>query len=180
MENRAVSEPDSAAIERALRQRKAALELEIRQIQTDREAYYLIIDLSGKAVHLKSSANLLRTCPVQNYRLLPRMPDGPMLLHMVNRVHPVTPIPGERRRRLRGRRLPVDFVGRLVEGPREATRLYLTPSLVIQPTGLSSPSGCSHLELQPADVKALASALQPGNAAILIPPMDAPGNGTSR
>lgn len=181
MGNRADSEPDSTAIEKALRYRKVALELEIQQIQTDRDAYYLTIDLSGKAVHLKSSANLLRTCPVQNYRLLPRAQGGPMLLHIVSRVHPVTPIHGDRRLRLRGRRLPVDFVGRLIEGPSEASRLYLTPSLVIQPAGLSSPSGCSHIELKPDDIKALASALQPGNAAILIPPMDArTGNGTSR
>ncbi len=164
----AAEQADSSALKRALWHKKTALEAEYRLIQADPEAYYLVIDLPAGKVDLKAGARLLRTCPIQGYGLAPRAYRETLLLKMVNRIDPFTPEPGNHGLRLRGRRLPQDFIGRLIEGPRETSRLYFSPSLLIQPVGL--PADISHLNLNGNDVKALGTALRAGSAAILIPP----------
>ncbi len=170
------SEPAELSVRRtSLRRQKAALELELHLVQTDPEAYYLVLDLPAREVHLKSGAHLLRTCPVEDYGLAPTTKIG--LLRMVNRIDPLTPEPGNKGLRLRGRALPLDFVGRLIEGPRKISRLYFSPPMLLQPADLSAPSDVHYLKLDGGDIKALGSALSPGSAAILVPPIETPFDG---
>lgn len=166
------AEPEPSAQKRALWRKKTALEIEYRLVRTDPEAYYLVIDLPAGEVVLKAGGRLLRTCPIRIWGLAPHTRRKTLLCHMANRIDPVTPEPGNHGLRLRGRRLPLDFIGRLIEGPREASRLYFSPSLLIQPVGSPTSPNLDHLELGRRDIKALGSALQPGNAAILIPPLE--------
>jgi hypothetical protein len=166
------AEPEPSAQKRALWRKKTALEIEYRLVRADREAYYLVIDLPAGEVVLKAGGRLLRTCPIQSWGPVPHTRRKTLLFHMANRIDPVTPEPGNHGLRLRGRRLPLDFIGRLIEGPREISRLYFSPSLLIQPVGSPTSPNLGHLELRGRDVKALGSALQPGNAAILIPPLE--------
>ena len=170
------SEPADLSVRRtSLKRQKAALELELHLVQTDPVAYYLVVDLPAREVHLKSGAHLLRTCPVEDYRLAPGAKTG--LLRMVNRIDPFTPEPGSDGLRLRGRALPLDFVGRLIEGPRRISRLYFSPSMLLQPADLPAPRNVGYLKLDGGDIKALGSALPPGSAAILIPPTQTPFDG---
>ena len=159
-------EPDLAA----LRNKKRALNLELRQIEADSNAFYLIIDLSSGIVRLKSGGRLLRTSSVKDSRVQSLLDT--QLCRMVSRIDPVTPEPGNDRLRLRGRWLPLDFAGRLIEGPRERSILYFAPAVILQPVGFPAPAHFSSIELDGGDLKALGSAIGPGDVAILIPPAD--------
>ena len=164
------SVPDS--LEQALLNRKQALELELRFVSENPNAYYLVIDLPSRKVYLKAGAHILRICAVQNYRLAGALSLLPSQLRMIVRIDPHTVEPGNSGLRLRGRRLPIDFSGRLIEGPRGRSRLYYSPALLIQPHVLPLPAGTFGIALDSSDVKALDSALRPGSAAILIPTVD--------
>ena len=175
-QERTLAGSDSPARIRALQQEKAVLEIELRLVRTDPEACYLVIDLSAGEICLKLGARLLSTCSVRGYRAAQES-RIPLLFRMVTRIDPFTPEPANRGLRLRGRRQPLDFIGRLIEGPGERSRLYFSPRLVIQPVGLPAPPGIDCLELEGGDIKSLGSALQPGNGAILIPPLDTQPDG---
>ena len=149
----------------ALQNQRDALILELDQAQT--AEFYLIIDLAAKRVHLKAKGNILRTCPILN--LSPTSAEHPQTYRFARRVDPISVEPGNANLRLRGRLLPLDFFGRLIEGPRRRSRLYFAPALVIQASGMSTDT-TPQIALSPEDIKALGSALRPGNAAILIPP----------
>lgn len=168
----AVEQADSSALKRALWHKKTALEAEFRLTQADLKTYYLVIDLPAKKVDLKAGARLLRTCPIQSYGFVPRAYRETLLLKLVNRIDPFTPEPGNHGLRHRGRRFPQDFIGRLIEGPRETSRLYFSPSLLVQPVGLPPTRHMNHLNLNGDDIKALGTALRAGSAAILIPPSE--------
>ncbi len=164
------SVPDS--LEQALHNRKQALRLELRFVRENPDDYYLVIDLPSRNVYLKAGAHILRVCAIQHDRLPGTLSLSSSQLRMIDRLAPYSIEPGNSGLRLRGRRLPVDFSGRLIEGPRSRSRLYFSPSLLIQPHELPLPAGTFGIGLVSSDVKALDSALRPGCAAILIPPVD--------
>lgn len=149
----------------ALQNQRDALILELDRAKTG--DFYLIIDFAAKRVHLKANGNILRTCPI--LALSPTSAAQVQTYRFARRVDPVSVEPGNANLRLRGRRLPLDFFGRLIEGPRRRSRLYFAPGLVIRASEMPT-DATPHIALSPADVKALGSALRPGNAAILIPP----------
>lgn len=149
----------------ALQNQRDALILELDRAKTGE--FYLLIDLAAKRVHLKANGNILRTCPI--LAPSPTSAARVQIYRFARRVDPVSVEPGNANLRLRGRRLPLDFFGRLIEGPRRRSRLYFAPALVLQSSDMPTDT-TPYLALSPADVKALGSALCPGNAAILIPP----------
>ncbi|MDE2888088.1 MAG: hypothetical protein OXR72_07715 [Gemmatimonadota bacterium] len=164
------SVPDS--LEQALLNRKQALHLELRFVSENPDAYYLVIDLPSRNVYLKAGAHILRVCAIQHYRLAGALSLSSSQLRLIDRIEPHSVEPGNSGLRLRGRRLPIDFSGRLIEGPRGRSRLYFSPALLIQPHELPLPAGTFGIALVSSDVKALDSALRPGSAAILVPSVD--------
>ncbi len=166
----AQSVPDS--LEQALSNRKQALELEVRFAKKNPDAYYLVIDLPSRKVYLKAGAYILRSCAIQKYLLTGALSRSSSQLQMIARLDPVSAEPGNSGLRLRGRRLPLDFSGRLIEGPRGRSRLYFSPALFIQPHEFPVPARTCGIVLDSSDVKALDSALYPGSTAILIPIVD--------
>jgi hypothetical protein len=164
---------DTLVYQQILRFQKTALELELAWVSTYPEAYYLIVDIPAGKIELKSGAHLLHTCTIQGGSIQPPI-QAYTLRH---RLDPQTPEPGNHGLRLRGRHLPLDFQGRLIEGSRHVSSLYFSPPLIL--TASQPFPSIPHLQLLGSDVKALGSALQPGDRAILIPniPID---SGTSR
>ena len=161
------SVPDS--LEQALRNRKKALELELRYVSENPDAFYLVIDHPSRKVCLKAGAHVLRVCAIQKVRVSDALSLSSSELRMIVRLHPYSVEPGNSGLRLRGRRLPIDFSGRLIEGPRSRSRLYFSPAMLIQQHELPLPAGIFGIALKSSDVKALDSALGPGSTAILIP-----------
>ena len=145
---------------------REALVRELDQVKTSPDDFYLIIDLPSKQIHLKSQGNVLRTCPILN--LSPIEERHTRNYCFVNRIDPISIEPGNTNLRLRGRFFPLDFSGRLIEGPRHRSRLYFAPNLVMRADGIST-GATPHITLSPVDIKALGSALRPGNIAIFIP-----------
>ncbi len=161
------SVPDS--LEQVLRNRNQALALEVRFVREDPDAYYLVIDLPAGKLYLKAGAHMLRSCAIQKYRLTGGLSRSSLQLKMIARLAPVSAEPGNAGVRLRGRRLPLDFSGRLIEGPHGRSRLYFSPTLLIQPHGFHVPAQTGGIVLDSSDIKALDSALRAGSNAILIP-----------
>ncbi len=149
---------------------REALVRELDQIKTAPGEFYLIIDIPSKQIHLKSQGNVLRTCSILN--LSPRKESHTQNYRFVTRIDPISVEPGNANLRLRGRLFPLDFSGRLIEGPRHRSRLYFAPNIVIRADGVST-SDIPHITLSPVDIKALGSALRPGNIAIFIPHAEA-------
>ncbi|MDP6778865.1 MAG: hypothetical protein QGI83_19080 [Candidatus Latescibacteria bacterium] len=152
-----------------LTQQKAALEMELALARAKLEVYYAVIDLPAREIHLKCRARLLRTCPIKGYGHPSGADREARLLQLTDLIDPFTPEPGNLGLRLRGRRLPLDFYGRLIEGPRRASRLYFSPTLLVQSSHLPAPVSMHHILLDGNDIKALGSALGPGSPAIWIP-----------
>ena len=113
---------------------------------------------------------MLRMCPILN--MSPIEERHTQNHSFVNRIDPISVEPGNANLRLRGRLFPLDFSGRLIEGPRHYSRLYFAPNLVIRADGISTGT-TPHITLSPLDIKALGSALRPGNIAIFIPHAEA-------
>ncbi|MCZ6631906.1 MAG: hypothetical protein O7G87_00745 [bacterium] len=154
---------DTLAYQQTLRFQKTALELELAWVSTYPEAYYLVVDIPAGKIELKSGAHLLHTCTIQGGSV--QTPTQAYTLRY--RIDPQTPEPGNQGLRLRGRHLPLDFQGRLIEGPRHMSSLYFSPPLIL--TASQPFPSIPHLQLFGPDIKALGSALRPGDRAILIP-----------
>lgn len=153
-----------------LQNRRDALMRELDHVKTSPDDFYLVIDLPSKQMHLKSQGNVLRTCPILNWS--PIEERHTQNYSFVSRIDPISLEPGNANLRLRGRLLPLDFSARLIEGPRHRSRLYFAPNLVIRADGIST-GDMPHITLSPVDIKALGSALRPGNIAIFIPHVEA-------
>lgn len=153
----------------ALKNRKRALELELQYIRDHPGGFYLLIDLSIGEIHLKADANLLRVCKIHTIAgVAPRETEYAQFL---KRLDPLTSEPGNDRLRHRSRLLPLDFVGRLTEGPRRRSQLYFTPPLLLKPPDIPHTSAALlTLVLDASDIKTLGAAMQPLQAAIVIPP----------
>ena len=158
--------------EAKLHHRKVALVLELDHIKAKPSEFYLVIDLQEAQVHLKSGGNLLRSSPITGSHLLHESP-GSRPYQFISRIDPGTPEPGNHGLRLRGRQLPLDFFGRLVEGARTTSRLYFSPRLILQSAGVPANLEVSLIILRREDMKALGSALEQGASAFLIPDDDA-------
>jgi len=151
-----------------------ALRLEHHIVVSESEAYYLVINLETMQADLKSEARLLRSAPVLAFSGNVRQELGTQQYRFARLIAPVTPEPGAEGLRLGGRQLPMDFSGRLTEGPRRRSRLYFSDGLLLQPLDAVCPDGCLCVRLGDPDIKAFGSALQPGASAILIPRSDEP------
>ncbi len=149
---------------------REALVRELDQVKTSPDDFYLIIDIPSKQIHLKAQGNVLRTCAILS--LSPIEERHTYNYRFVNRIDPISVEPGNANLRLRGRLFPLDFSRRLIEGPRHRSRLYFAPNLVIRADGVST-GATPHITLSPVDIKALGSALRPGNIAIFIPHVEA-------
>ncbi len=145
--------------------RHEALRHELQVVEQDADRYYLIIDLTTGRLDLRAGAKILARWPIT---VGPTSFDaGVHLLTLEQHLEPMTFEPGPARGRLGGRFLPLDFVGRLTEGARAATRLYFTPPFLLQGDFLSKPD-VAGVTLNGQHIKSLASALIPGSPAILI------------
>jgi hypothetical protein len=147
-----------------LQAKKDALFLEYDLVQGSPATYYLIINNATQEVYLKADANLLRTC-----KILKSFRKGHLQtkkLQLQNHVLPYTPEP---RTRLRKRLLPLDFSERLTSGPKHRSRLYFSPSFLIQSSELPIPPNLSGIFLNHQDMKAIASALPLQAPTILVP-----------
>ena len=144
--------------------RRQLLEQEILLAQSDPNRYYLVADLAEGRIDLKAGARLLN-----RWTILAVQPTqaGVSRLTFEQHIEPVTHEPGPTRGRLGGRVLPLDFRGRLIEGPRAASRLYFSPTFLIQ-GNFPFQSDVAGAVLSGGDIKSLASALTPGTPAILI------------
>jgi len=154
-----------------LNNRHSALKSELQLVREFPGAFYLIVDLSTNTLDLKAGANILRSCKISGYNLSSHSFSETRTLRFSNRIDPHSPEPGNTGLRHRARRMPIDFVGRLTEGPRLISKLYFTPSFLIQPQDLTAPENVSYVIIDGKDIKALGSALHPGDSAILVPPL---------
>lgn len=160
----ASAELDSAE---QLVQQLRALELERVLLKRPGEAY-LVFDLRVPIVHLKAAGRVLRTMSPSRVQLDELLSNAPRILTLLSRIKPISLEPGTEGLRLRGRVFPLDFRTRLVEGPRDRTLFDYGPLLLVGPAQLKL-DGIG-IALPETDIKALSSALDPGSAAILIPP----------
>lgn len=148
-------------------QEHKALQLERDLIRERPDQPYLILDLQEPIVTLKSGGRILRSISPSRVRAGEPLAGVPRVLELISLIQPVTPEAGSEGLRLRGRKFPLDFRTRLVEGPRDRTRFYFEPTLLI---GATEPgSDAIDVGLPEEDIKALSSALDPGFKAILIP-----------
>jgi len=163
----------SDSLRASLQNRVTALRTELSETVANPRGYYLVIDIPASVVQLKSGARTLRSCPIVAHSFGPGARRTTRTHTVTGVVPPVTAEPGNAGQRLRGRRLPLDFMDRLVGGPRRASRLYLSPRLLLQPDWLPTPNGLSTVSLRGPDLKALGSALARGATAIVVPPLPA-------
>jgi len=147
-----------------LEDRLAALELEEELILRRPNDVYLVIDLAHKVAHLKLNGRLLREASILS---MLGSPSSPSLHVLDTAIPPETPESGSEPLRLRGRQFPLDFKTRLLEGARDRTRFYFTPSLLLSPIDLHTHH--PGIQVSAYDIKALSSALEPGAEAIWIP-----------
>ena len=131
--------------------------------QSDPNRYYLVADLAEGRIDLKAGARLLN-----RWTILAVQPTqaGVSRLTFEQHIEPVTHEPGPTRGRLGGRVLPLDFRGRLIEGPRRPLG-YIFPN-VPDSGQLPVPIGCGRGSPVRWGYQSLASALTPGTPAILI------------
>lgn len=144
-----------------LHNKKRALEIELGLVRETPATYYLVLDLQAQIVYLKADANLIRACKVIN--TFGPLPPHTQALVLHTHVKPYAPIASP------NRLLPLNFSNRLTQGPKHRSRLYFTPSFLIQSADLPPHRSVAGIGLENHDIKALASALTQPNQAIFIP-----------
>lgn len=144
-----------------------ALEAEIALVREAPDRYYLTIDTAAGVVTLKAGGRTLhvaRILDADTYAL----PAGVVSMKHAGTIPPHAPY-ASRPGRLGDHRLPLDFVGRLIEGPRTHDRLYFSPPLVVGSPRVPRPvAGTPWIVLGGDDVKSLSSAVDPGTPVILL------------
>lgn len=146
--------------------KRNALQLEYDLVQSSPATYYIVIDFPSQELYLKADANLLRTCKIN--QSAGQIPHKTQLFTLQMHIEPYTPIASAQRL------LPLDFSGRLTNGPKHRSQLYFTPPLLMQSAGLPKTTHIPTIQLSDQDIKALASALTTNNNAILIPNQTSP------
>jgi hypothetical protein len=147
-----------------LQNKKSALQFEVDLVQQSPATFYLVIHFPVGETHLKSDANLLRTCKILG--VFGTLPTQTQQLSLHTHILPQT---SEPKRISRSRPLPLDFAGRLSRGPKHRSRLYFVPSFIIQSVDLPIPHKMPGVQLSNRDIKALASAIDKHTPAILLP-----------
>lgn len=149
---------------------RIALQHELDIVATDREKYYLIVDLFSGVIHLKAGGRTLLTTPIEGAST---SLDQPVARADFERsIPPHSALQAfKSSRRLADRRLPLDFVGRLIEGPRKSDRLYFPPSLLIESGLANALPEIMHVKVSGQDLKSISSAMKLGLPAILIQPV---------
>ena len=148
---------------------RVALQQELKIVQQDPEQYYLIVDLFLNVIELKAGARILLSASV-------REATGISKKSIITSIFEETISPHIRlrsfagSRRLADRRLPLDFVGRLIEGPRKYDRLYFQPGLLIE-SGHTAAGQITRVQISGSDLKSLSSAVVIGMPAILMQPV---------
>jgi hypothetical protein len=164
-----VSLLSSADAEMPLPIERRALQSELDLAQQDPDRYYLLVNLFKNTVALKASGRVLLDAPIESVRA----PDTDSTVSVrtcrsvISPSLPLAAFPGSR---LAGRRLPLDFVGRLIEGPRKHDRLYFGHALMIVSPGSPYASDVTCVEISGEDMKSLSSAIEIGTPALLIRP----------
>ena len=148
---------------------RTALETELGIARPAPERYYLVVDLYAKAISLKAGGRELMTAAVTESHT--EDVSAPVTTYYYSqRISPHVPIASQAGNRLAGRRLPLDFAGRLIEGPRRHDRLYFEPALVICSERAPHTGSVPYILISGVDLKSLSSAVDATTAAILINP----------
>jgi hypothetical protein len=153
---------------------RRALQSELDLAQQDPDRYYLLVNLFNNTVVLKAGGRVLLDVPIESVRALDADSTDFVLIckSVIPPNLPLAAFPGTR---LAGRRLPMDFVGRLIEGPRKQDRIYFGPALMIVSPGSPYPPDVTCVEVSGEDMKSLSSAIEIGTPALLIRPRVTPG-----
>ena len=143
-----------------------ALEAELELASRDTLRYYLIVDTAQRRVDLKAGGNTLHSAGILSQSLSDS--ESVVTHRLVQTIRPGSRLPEQGRNRLAGRRLPLDFVGRLIEGPRKVDRLYFHPSFMIGSDRTPRPRGVPYVLLSGQDLKSLSSAVDTTTTAVVI------------
>ncbi len=146
---------------------RQALEHELEIVQKTPDRYYLVIDLFARTVILKAGGKALLSAAILEAHTTD-ITLGATTLTYRQTLSPHTQISAQQGRRLAGRRLPLDFVGRLIEGPRKNDRLYFEPPLQIGSTRTPRPDNTPYVIISGDDLKSLSSAIDTTTIAILL------------
>lgn len=148
-----------------LEQKRSALAWELRHAEGDKDAYYLLVSPSDGVLHLKAGGRILLDIDIQSFRGLSGRGVTPLKLQGI--LHPHSRELGPTRGRLGGRALPLDFIGRLTEGAREASRLYFSPSFLLAGDA-DVPRHLPSVVVTPVNLKTLAAAVDTHTPILLI------------
>jgi hypothetical protein len=149
---------------------RKALQRELDIVEQNPEQYYLIVNLFSKIIDLKAGARILFSAPIESVSTSGNQPVVAAVFERT--ISPHINIPSfAGSARLADRRLPLDFVGRLIEGPRKFDRLYFRPGLMIESGQTSTPIAVTRLQVSGDDLKSLSSAMAPATPAILMQPV---------
>ena len=150
-----------------LRTQREALERELTVAKEAPDRYYLVIDFFAETITLKAGGKALFSAAIVEARA-DEMEAGVTSLQYLQTLSPHSKIPAQQGERLAGRRLPLDFVGRLIEGPRKSDRLYFVPAFVIESTRAPRPNDTPCAVVSGEDLKSLSSAIDTTTIAILL------------
>jgi hypothetical protein len=142
-----------------------ALQRELALAKASPSQYYLTINIPDKTVLLKAGGRELMSSSIVQTN---GIPDEAISFVYRETCPPHSPLAGQRGTRLAGRRLPLNFVGRLIEGPTKYDRLVFEPELVIGSDRSPVPDGVPHILVSGDDIKSLSSAVDSATIAILI------------
>ena len=161
---RLLAEPvDDLSLVRALR-----AELEFATEEPDR--YYFVIDLEERSIWLKAGGKELMTAAILSSRVS-GLPRGAVTLSYKQTCPPHSAISSQLGSRLAGRRLPLDFVGRLIEGATRYDRLMFSPTLMIGSDRSPVPGESPYILVSGEDIKSLSAAVDSASIAIVRHPV---------
>ncbi|MBS13158.1 MAG: hypothetical protein CME19_16310 [Gemmatimonadetes bacterium] len=143
-----------------------ALRQELQWAKASEERYYLVLDLYRGNLDLKAGGRLLMRARIQDYS--ETLPAEVSVFTFTESWSPNVPTESHRGHRLGNRRLPLDFVGRLIEGPTTHDRLLFAPPFLIASDHLPRPRQTPHVTVSGKDLKSISAAIEAGTQAILI------------
>ena len=146
---------------------KQALEKELAVAREAPNRYYLIIDLFARTITLKAGGKALFSAAILDARTA-GIDVAVTSLQYRQTLSPHSKLSSQEGGRLAGRRLPLDFVGRLIEGPRKNDRLYFEPAFVIGSMRTPRPNDIPYAVVSGDDLKSLSSAIDTTTIAILL------------
>ena len=145
-----------------------ALRSELALVQTTPDRYYLVVDLQREIVSLRAGGRDLMSAQIVSKSSGGWKP-GARTLDLTERCPPHLPVTAQTGR-LASRRLALDFVGRLIDGPTGYDRLVFESEFVLSSPRAPLRSATQHVLVSRPDLKSLSSAAGDSIVAILIPP----------